>query len=82
MYADDTSHVKDFKYFTKFKRFAEISDVINGKAEGRSNNKERIIVYNIGIAMHDIYFAEKIFRLMANDVKDISLNAPKQKFWL
>lgn len=63
VYADDTDHVKHFKYFNQFKRFAEVSDVLNGAAEGRQSDSERILVYNIGLSMHDIYFAAKIYQL-------------------
>ena len=82
IFADDTKHVKKFKYFTKYKYFAEVSDVVNGIKMGRENNKERILVYNIGIALHDIYFANKIYGLMKNKCEEISLNAPTKKIWL
>ena len=61
VFADDTGHVEGFKYFSKFKRFAEVADVIAGKKAGRENDKERIIVYNIGIALHDVNFASEIY---------------------
>lgn len=86
VYADDLNHVKDFKYFHEFKKFAEISAVIKGEAEGRENKRERIIVYNIGIAMHDIFFAEKIYKLIDTNNKEVGMNVylrpPNQKFWL
>lgn len=61
VYGDDYSHVCDFKYFNKFKYFAKVFDVVNGIKEGRKNDKERIMVYNIGIAIHDIYFAYNLY---------------------
>lgn len=64
VYGDDYNHICEFKYFDKFKQFNEICDVVNGIQKGRENNKERILIYNIGIAMHDIYFAHKIFNLI------------------
>lgn len=84
VYADDTDHVKDFKYFEQFQSFSEVSDVLNGALEGRRNNFERIIVYNIGLSMHDIYFAEKIYELAVADGigKEISLETPDNKFWI
>lgn len=81
IYADDTNHVKGFKYFNQYKNFAEISDIISGKNCGRENDKQRIIAYNIGIALHDIYFAKKIYELAQGDA-EISLKAPKDKFWV
>lgn len=84
VYADDTDHVKGFKYFNKFNKFAEVSDVLNGISEGRIDDTERILAYNIGLSMHDIYFAEKIYEI-ANEKqigKEISLDSPKEKFWI
>lgn len=61
VFADDKSHVEGFKYFNNFKSFDEISSVLLGLASGRTNNQERILSYNIGIALHDIYCAKKIY---------------------
>ena len=82
LFADDTNHVKGFKYFNQYKYFAEISDVFSGMKPGRENNKERILAYNIGIALHDIYFAGKIYEMLKDVCEDISLNAPIDKFWV
>ena len=59
VFADDYEHVKHFQYFNSFREFGEISEIIAGKKSGRDNDKQRILVYNIGIAIHDIYFAKK-----------------------
>lgn len=61
VFGDDYSHICGFKYFDKFKSFTEVCDVVNGIKEGRTNDKERILAYNIGIAIHDIYFAHNIY---------------------
>ncbi|MBQ6848261.1 MAG: ornithine cyclodeaminase [Clostridia bacterium] len=87
IFADDTNHVRSFKNFNKFKSFAEVADVVTGKVKGRENEKERIIAYNIGIALHDIYFAGKIYEMISNsecNVKsmDMDMLGPKEKFWL
>lgn len=60
VFGDDYDHIKGFKYFNEFKNFNEVCDVINGKVKGRENDEERILVYNIGIAIHDLYFANKV----------------------
>ena len=84
VFADDRGHVKSFKYYNQFKKFAEVSDVVNRTAEGRRCDTERIIVYNIGLSMHDIYFAEKIYELSKpkNIGQEIILDSPKEKFWI
>ncbi len=84
VYADDTDHVKGFKYFNQFKKFAEVSDVLIGVAEGRVNDTEKILAYNIGISMHDIYFAERIYEVaqVKQGGQEFSLDSPKEKFWI
>lgn len=82
VYADDYGHVKHFKFFDKFKSFAEVSDVVNGKKPGRESDEERILVYNIGIALHDIYYAGKIYEKIGEGAKDVEFKAPTDRFWL
>lgn len=82
VFADDYGHVKHFKYFDKFKSFAEVSDVVNGKKAGRENDEERILVYNIGIALHDIYYAGQIYSKMENSATEIEFLPPTDRFWL
>lgn len=60
VFADDEGHVKGFKYFNQFRQFGEIGDVLKQTIEGRTNDHERIISYNVGIGIHDILFAHKI----------------------
>ncbi|MCM1034673.1 MAG: ornithine cyclodeaminase [Paludibacter sp.] len=59
--ADDTAHVEKFQYFNQFRSFTELSDVLIGNAPARKTNQERIIAYNIGLGLHDIYFAHNIY---------------------
>lgn len=65
VFADDEGHVKGFKYFDRFRQFGELSDVLSGKIEGRSSEEERILSYNIGIAIHDILYAHRIQELLS-----------------
>lgn len=81
VYADDINHVKHFKNFDKFKYFSEVSDVLSGQNAGRESDTERILVYNIGIAIHDINFASHIFS-MIKDSLELDLKDPIQKFWV
>lgn len=57
VFGDDYDHIKGFKYFKQFKNFTETADVITEQKPGRTSNDERIIAYNIGIALHDLYFS-------------------------
>jgi len=63
---DDIEHVKDFKYFKFFKNLTEIDKILKGDQNGRVSNKERILSYNIGIALHDIYIARMIYETYKN----------------
>lgn len=82
VYADDQGHVCHFGYFDKFRYFAEVEAVVNGRAKGRENARERILVYNIGISVHDIFFAKKIYDMLKDKVPDISIDAPKEKIYI
>lgn len=82
IFVDDIEHTKGFRYFNQFKSVAEVSDVVEKRKVGRETDRERIIAYNVGIALHDIYFAGKIFEMIGDQCKDVSLNAPQHKFWV
>ena len=88
IFVDDINHVKHFKNYSKMKSIAEVSDVVNGKTKGRDNNEERILVYNIGIATHDINFAAHIYQNFEKNkeafscLKDLELHEPDEKFWV
>ncbi len=88
VYADDTGHVDHFKNFDKFRYYAEVSDVVNEKAVGRENDKERILAYNIGLSIHDIYYAAHIYDMikakpdMFNMLSDADMCDPTEKFWV
>ena len=84
VYAYDTGHVCHFKNFDKFNSFAEVCDVVNGNAVGRENDKERILAYNIGLAIHDINYAIHIYQMIKDreDLLDIDMHDPADKFWI
>lgn len=88
VFADDTGHVDHFKNFDKFRYYAEVSDVVNGRAQGRTNNKERILAYNIGVSMHDICYAAHIYELIKHtpevyaQLTDADMHDPETKFWV
>lgn len=84
VFADDYGHVRGFKNFDKFKSFCEVSDVINGNRPGRENDEERIIAYNVGISIHDMFYAYNIWKMvMANkSISELYLEEPEEKFWI
>lgn len=58
---DDYEHTKKFKYFEQFRNVVELKDVKNMKTVEK---RGRIIAYNVGIALHDMYFASKIYEML------------------
>ena len=82
VFADDTSHVEQFKYFNQFKKFDEFSKVLLKENPGRENDSERILAYNIGISLHDIYFASQVYDRIGAKDNEIDFEAQTNKFWL
>ena len=64
VYADDTDHVKGFKYFSQFREFHQIEEVLKGEVAGRVNDEERILSYNIGLGLHDVLYASRIYDML------------------
>lgn len=62
---DDYNHTKNFKYFKEFKNVTELKDIKFLKQEEK---RGRVIAYNVGIALHDMYFASKIYNLIKEKV--------------
>jgi alanine dehydrogenase len=81
VFGDDTGHISGFKYFDSFKKFAEVSDVVLERTAGRENKDERILVYNVGVAMHDVYLASKFYQAAPN-APEVPLSQPLKKMWL
>ena len=88
VFADDTGHVDHFKNFDKFRYYAEVCDVIQGKSVGRENDKERILAYNIGVSIHDINYAAHIYQMLEQtpetfkQLTDAEMCDPTDKFWI
>lgn len=64
VFADDEGHVRGFRYFNEFRRFGELGRVLSGEIPGRESDSERILSYNIGLGLFDVYFAHKIEALI------------------
>lgn len=82
VFADDTAHVCGFKYFKYFKEFGEIQDVISEKIVGRGSDKERILSYNIGLGLHDVVYASKIYEMLKEQVDEIRITRETEKYWI
>ena len=83
IFGDDRGHVCGFKYFNQFKVFHEFSEVLLEKVPGRENDDERIICYNIGLGLHDAFFASIIYdKIDKTSLPRIVIDKPQGKFWV
>lgn len=83
IFGDDTGHIEQFKYFNRFKKYDEFSNILNGRCPGRENDTERIISYNIGLGLHDIFFAHHIYnRLKGQSLEYFTQCKDSEKFWI
>lgn len=80
VFTDEIDQIRGFKYFNQFKSIDNITDVLNKKVLGRENDEERIIVYNYGIAIHDLYFALKFNESLEG--QEIDYRTPTEKYFM
>ncbi|QVI35596.1 hypothetical protein KG086_04665 [Lacticaseibacillus chiayiensis] len=82
IYCDSVAQIRNFKYFDKFRGLAQINDVLTGHAPGRQNDQERLTVYNIGTALHDLFFAARFYELANKQGKaSFDWQEPQEKVW-
>lgn len=83
VFGDDTDHVKSFKYFSQYKDYNEIGEVLAGRDPGRKSQEQRIIDYNYGLALHDVVYASKIYELTSKmDVPSVEIVKETEKYWI
>ena len=82
VFGDDTGQIQKFKYFNQFREYDEIHHVLQGKNPGRTNDDERILSYNYGIALHDIVFASRIYEKAKTDGVSFEYIKQNQKIWV
>lgn len=83
VFGDDTDHVKGFKFFSQYRNYNEIGEVLAGRDPGRKTDGQRIIDYNYGLALHDVVYASKIFELVRDkDIPNIQIEKETEKFWI
>lgn len=83
VFGDDTEHIKGFKYFSQYKDYNEIGEVLAGRDKGRKSQDQRIIDYNYGLALHDVLYASKIYLMLKDKVTtEVEVIKETNKFWL
>lgn len=80
---DDIGHVKGYRYFNEFQeRMIRITDVANQRVTGRENDEQQIVVYDGGVAIHDLYYAMKILEKAGDDCIQMPMSYPEERFWI
>lgn len=82
IFTDDIDQIRNFKYFNSFKSVKNTTDVLLGRKSGREDNSERILVYNYGLAIQDLYFAEKFYRMSLPKVSDVTYQYCTDKYFM
>lgn len=82
VFGDDTAHVCGFKWFKQWSDYNEIGEVLAGRDPGRRNDKQRIIDYNYGLALHDVVYAAKIYEILKDNSQEVKIEREKSKFWV
>ena len=82
VFGDDTGQIQTWKYFHQFREYDEIHHVLQGKNPGRTNDDERILSYNYGIALHDIVFASRHIREGESTSQGFEYHKQNQKIWV
>jgi ornithine cyclodeaminase len=83
VFGDDTDHVRNFKYFSQYKDYNEIGEVLAGNDVGRRNQNQRIINYNYGLALHDVVYASKIYEMLVDKtIPSVEIIKETDKFWV
>ena len=82
VFGDDTGQIERFKYFSRFRQYDELHYVLQGKNPGRTSDEERILSYNYGIALHDIFFASQIYEKSQALSPGFELSRQDKKTWV
>lgn len=80
VFTDEIDQIRGFKYFSKFKALENVTDVLNNNAAGRTNDNDRIIIYNYGIAIHDLYFAQQFYNAIKGE--KVKYRYPTNKYFM
>lgn len=80
VFTDEIEQIRGFKYFDQFRSITNVTDVLNGVKQGRESDSERILVYDYGLGIHDLYFASKFYELV--DGKEIDYQYCKEKYFM
>lgn len=76
----DLIRAEGFKYYNEMKRVTYTDDILLNNELARKNSDERVIIYNLGLAITDLYFAELLYEEIKLVTKDIMLGTSSKYF--
>ncbi len=76
----DMIRAKGFKYFDSYKKVTLTDDILAGKEKVREEKTERVLIYNLGLAITDLYFASMIYEMVEG--KNIQAMRPSTNFYV
>ena len=82
VFGDDTSQISSFRYFDRFRQYNELGQVLQGKADGRTGSQERILSYNYGMGLHDVFFASRIYEQVNGGGAGFNYKKHDRKVWV
>ena len=67
---------KEFKYFKEFRKVSVTDDI-------RESKEDRVIIYNLGLAITDLYFANRIMGMFSEDKEIDTVDIrPSRRFYV
>lgn len=83
VFGDDTDHLRGFRYFSQFRGYNEIGEVLAGRDLGRTSDEQRILNYNCGLGLHDVVYASRIYEMLeAAMLPEVERIKETAKFWV
>jgi len=82
VFGDDTGPIQHWKYYSQFKQYDELHHVLQGKNPGRTDDDERILSYNYGLGLHDVFFASRVYELTEGGSGSFVMGKQDKKIWL
>lgn len=76
----DLESIQGFKYYDSFKKLSLLDDVIYNQSMVRDTPQDRVIVYNLGLALHDILYASKIYELLGDNGSDTDVKIDPKEY--
>lgn len=81
--ASDMERIKEFAYYDKFKKLSYKNDILSGKTPVRENPSDRVIVYDLGLSITDLYFAGKFYNLLQDKSFEVPVKiGPDKQFYM